>query len=124
MKVTIFINIYDISITEEVIANKLSKIPIFHGGRLHKSPDNRYCWIVNTTFSDEFKNHYTQSHWNFIGDNIHKLFDVPIYVSIYANNISVYPNYQKKNKTERVSKVKETLFDFSGDDISTDLRFW
>ncbi len=124
MKVQIFINIDDMSITEEIIVKKLSKMSMLHGGRLHKSPDNRYGWIVNTTFSDEFKNHYTQSHWNFIGDNIHKLFDVPIYVSIYANNISVYPNYQKKNKTERVSKVKETLFDFSGDDISTDHRFW
>ena len=41
MKVAIFINIDDMSITEEIIANKLSKM--LHGGRLHKSPDNRCC---------------------------------------------------------------------------------
>ena len=124
MKIAIFINIDDISVTEEIIANKLIKIPILQGGRLHKSPDKRDCWILNTTFNDEFKNHYTQSFLNYLGDNIHKLLEVPVYVSIWANNRSVYPNNQKKYKTEKVSKVKETLFDFSGDDISTDPRFW
>ena len=124
MNILVFINIGEASITEEMIANKLTKIVLFQGGTLNKSLDNKDVWILKTKISDEFRKYYTQNFWKHIGDNVCKLFDIPVYVSIYANNLSVYPKFCERRNSVQVSKVKEILFDFSGDDISTNSIFW
>ena len=63
MKILVFINVGNTPMSEETMAAKLSKICLFHGGILDQSLDNRSVWIVKTKFSEEFKNHYTQSFW-------------------------------------------------------------
>ena len=124
MKILIFINIGDIPMTEEEMLAKISKCSSFHGGILNQSQDNRSVWIVRTKFSDEFKNHYTKSFWKWLGDGVCKLFEVPVYVSIYADDLQRYPKFQELRYVGYVGKLQEPKFDFSGDDISTDPRFW
>lgn len=124
MKILVFINIGDTPMTKETMLAKISKVSSFHGGTLGQSQDNRSVWIVRTTFSDEFKNQYTQFFGKWLGDGVCKLFDVPVYVSIYANNLQRYPKFQEKRNIGYVGRPQEFQFDFSGDDISTDPRFW
>lgn len=74
--------------------------------------------------SNEFKNHYTKSFWKYFGDGIHKLFDNSVYVSIYADDLQKYPKNQDERNIRYVNRLQKKRFDFSGDDISTDHRFW
>lgn len=94
MKILVFINVGNTPMSEETMAAKLSKICLFHGGILDQSLDNRSVWIVKTKFSEEFKNHYTQSFWKRLGDGVRELFDTPVYVSIYADDLQRYPKFQ------------------------------
>ena len=119
-----FINIGDIPMTEEVMLAKISKVSSFHGGTLCKSQDNRNVWIVRTEFSDEFKSHYTKSFWKWLGDGVCKLFEASVYVSIYADELQRYPRFQEKRNVGYIGRLQEIQFDFSGDDMSTDSRFW
>lgn len=124
MKILIFINIGNAQMTEEMMLTKISKVSSFHGGTLNQSQDNRSVWIVQTEFNDEFYNHYTKSFWKWLGDGVCKLFEVPVYVSIYADDLQRYPKFQELRNVGYVGKLQESKFDFSGDDISTDPRFW
>lgn len=124
MKILVFINVVNTPMSEETMAAKLSKICLFHGGILDQSLDNRSVWIVKTKFSEEFKNHYTQSFWKRLGDGVRELFDTPVYVSIYADDLQRYPKFQEKRSVGYVGRIQDIQFDFSGDDISTDPRFW
>lgn len=109
--------------TEEMMLAKISRVSSFHGGELSQSQDNRSVWIIRTEFSDEFKNHYTQTFWMWLGDGVRNLFDTSVYVSIYVDEQKRYPKSLKKRNGGYVSKMSEPLFDFSGDDISHDPRF-
>lgn len=124
MKILVFINVGNTPMTEEIMTAKLSKIYSFHGGILNQSLDNRCAWIVKTEFSKELKNHYTQSFWKWLGDGVRELFDTSVYVSIYADDLQRYPKFQEKRSVGYVGRIQDTQFDFSGDDISTDPRFW
>lgn len=124
MKILIFLNLGNIPMTEEMLLAKISKIALFHGGVLSQSQDNRSVWIVRTEVSNEYKKHYTKSFWKYFGDGIHELFDNSVYVSIYANNLQKYPKFQDEQNIKCVNRLQEIRFDFSGDDISTDSRFW
>lgn len=64
---------------------KISKCSSFHGETLDQSQDNRSVWMVRTVFSDEFKNHYTEAFWKWLGMVCCKLLEVSISVSIYAD---------------------------------------
>ncbi len=124
MKTLVFINGGNTPMTEEIMTAKLSKICSFHGGILNQSLDNRCAWIVKTEFSKELKNHYTQSLWKWLVDGVRELFDTSVYVSIYADDLQRYPKFQEKRSVGYVGRIQDTQFDFSGDDISTDPRFW
>lgn len=124
MKILMYINIGDIPMTEEEMLAKISKCSSFHGGALDQSQDNRSVWIVRTKFSDEFKNHYTKSFWKWLGDGVCKQFNNPVCVNIYADDLQRYPKFQGKRNIGYVCRLQELKFDFSGDDISTDPRFW
>ena len=119
-----FINVGNIPMTEEDMLAKISKSSSFHEGTLEQSQDNRSVWIVRTKFSDEFKNHYTKSFWKWLGDGVCKHFEIPVYVSIYAEDLQRYPRFQEKRNVGYVDRLQEPKFDFSEDDISTDHRFW
>jgi hypothetical protein len=124
MKIIMFINVGNIPMTEEDMLAKISKSSSFHEGTLEQSQDNRSVWIVRTKFSDEFKNHYTKSFWKWLGDGVCKQFEIPVYVSIYAEDLQRYPRFQEKRNVGYVDRLQEPKFDFSEDDISTDHRFW
>ena len=47
-----------------------------------------------------------------------------MYVSIYADDLQRYPKFQELRNVGYVGRLQESKFDFSGDDISTDPRFW
>ena len=80
--------------------------------------------VIHTIFNDEFQKHYTSSFWKWLGDGICKQFEVPIYVSIYADGLQRYPRFRERRNVGYVRRIQKPLFDFSGDDISLGSRFW
>lgn len=132
-----FIDINDSSITEKSLSDRLRNwewftIPPFIDMNIDKvdAGFGTKEWLLHTTLQDIIKEKKSSDYWNNIGNEILASFEKPAKVGIYLDRDIVFfkesPGYDSfYNVNLTVTKVKENPpFDFSGDDLSTDSRFW